>query len=429
MAPRRVLPDLAPLRQSRDFRLLWTGLLVSESGSQITTVAIFLQVYALTQSSAAVGLVGVAQVVPIALAAIVGGPHIDARDRRRILLAALGAQIVGSAVLFAAAASGSPPLVLVYAAAAVGAGGSGLGLATRASITPTLFPADQLPKALVLNQAAWNTCLIVGPALGGVIVARFGFAWAYGVDVASFSVAIMAALLMAPKRPDGPAPEGSGWRRFTEGIAYLRGRPVLWTVFVVDLVAMIFGMPRAVFPELAATQFGVAGRDAAQLVGLLFSALAVGALLGALTAGWVGRVRRQGRAVLIAVAIWGGAIACVPLTRSWVVLAVLLLAVAGGADVISAVFRGTILQTNIPDTLRGRMSAVNTMVVIGGPRLGDAEAGLVAAFTSPGVAVATGGIACVVGVGVLALAVPAFARYVAPPVVDSDPVDGGPPDA
>lgn len=414
MRVRRLLPDLRPLRESRDFRLLWIGMLVSESGSQITIVAVFLQVYALTESSAAVGVVGLVQVVPIALAAIVGGPHIDERDRRRLLLGAQAAQIAASVLLLVGATAGRPPLALVYGAAALGAGGSGLSIATRAAITPTLFPATRLPAAIVLNQAAWNACLIVGPAIGGLIVARLGFAWAYGVDVASFSVAILCAVLMTSHRPAGGGSEASGWRRFTEGLAYLRGRPVVWSVFVVDLIAMVFGMPRAVFPALASTQFGLQGSEAAELVGLLFSALAVGALLGALTAGWVGRIERQGLAVLAAVAIWGVAIACVPLARSWVALAAALLAVAGGADVVSAVFRGTILQTNIPDNLRGRMSAVNTLVVIGGPRVGDAEAGVVAALTSPGFAVASGGVACVIGVGVLAVAVPAFTRYRAP---------------
>jgi len=222
---------------------------------------------------------------------------------------------------------------------------------------------------------------------------------------------------MRPQVPRGrPADEereaqagalSRGWQDITEGFRFLRGRRVLQSTFYVDLIAMIFGMPRALFPVLALTQFG-AGPE---VVGVLFSAVSVGALLGALSAGWVSRIRRQGLAVLWAVAVWGLGIVGFGLSGDSLPLAVACLAVAGAADVISAVFRSTILQTSVPDNLRGRMSAVHILVVVGGPRIGDAEAGLVAALTTPTIAVLTGGLACIVGVGVLALAVPEFARY------------------
>jgi len=409
---RRLAVDLTPLRRSRDFRLLWLGELVSEAGSQVALVAVFVQVFALTRSSAAVGAVGAVQLVPLAIAALLGGPIIDRYDRRRLRLAAQCGQAAASGLLLVGALAGHPPLGLVYAGAALVAGCSGFSLSTRASMTPNLVPADQLPSALSLNQVGWNTCLIAGPALGGVLIDQLGLAWAYGIDVASFGATIAACLLMAPQRPAPvEARPGSvlatGWAALVEGLRYLRGKRVLQTTFYVDLVAMIFGMPRALFPVLAATRFG----GGSETVGLLFSAVAAGALAGALTSGWVRQVRRQGLAVLWAVVVWGLGIIAFGFAGDGLALALGCLAVAGAADVVSAVFRGTILQRNVPDDLRGRITGVHTLVVVGGPRLGDLEAGVVAAAFTPTVAVVSGGIACIAGVGLLAATVPQFARY------------------
>jgi MFS family permease len=414
---RALAVDVTPLRTSRDFRLLWTGELVSETGSQIALVAIYVQVFALTGSVAAVGLVGLVQLVPLAFAALLGGPVIDAYDRRRLLLIGQCGQAAGSALLLFGALGGHPPLALVYAGAAVVAGFGGFSLSVRSSMTPNLVSNAQLPAALSLNQVMWNTSLIVGPAVGGVVIDQAGFSWAYGIDVATFAATIVACLLMRPQVPRGrPVDEereadagalSRGLQDITEGFRFLRGRRVLQSTFYVDLIAMIFGMPRALFPVLALTQFG-AGPE---IVGVLFSAVSVGALVGALSTGWVSKIRRQGLAVLWAVAVWGLGIVGFGLSGDSLPLAVSCLAVAGAADVVSAVFRSTILQTTVPDNLRGRMSAVHILVVVGGPRVGDAEAGLVAALTTPTIAVLTGGLACIIGVGVLALAVPEFARY------------------
>ena len=413
--------DTTPLRTSRDFRLLWTGELVSETGSQIALVAIYVQVFALTGSVVAVGLVGLVQLVPLAFAALLGGPVIDTHDRRRLLLIGQCGQAAGSALLLSGAMAGEPPLALVYAGAAIVAGFGGFSLSVRSSMTPNLVPNDQLPAALSLNQVMWNTSLIVGPLVGGVVIDQAGFTWAYGIDVVTFAATIVACLLMRAQVPQGrPADEereaeagalSRGWQDITEGFRFLRGRRVLQSTFYADLIAMIFGMPRALFPVLALTQFG-AGPE---IVGVLFSAVSVGALLGALSAGWVSRIRRQGLAVVVAIGVWGLGIVGFGLSGGSLPLAAACLAVAGAADVISAVFRSTILQTTVPDNLRGRMSAVHILVVVGGPRVGDVEAGLVAALTTPTIAVVTGGLACIIGVGVLALAVPEFVRYRPPP--------------
>jgi MFS family permease len=409
-AIRRLAVDTTPLRRNRDFRLLWTGELVSQTGSQITLVAVFIQVFQLTGSSAAVGIIGVAQLGPLIVMTLLGGPLVDRVDRRRLMVLAAAGQAVASGVLLLGALAGDPPLVLVYVAAGLSGGLAGFSLSTRSATTPNTVPESQLSQALALNQVMWQTCQIVGPAVGGLIVGSIGLSWAYGLDVASFAGAIVTALLMSPQPPRSSATTGratTGWRGVVEGFRYLKGRRVLQTTFTADLIAMIFGMPRALFPVLAVTQF----HRGEEVVGALFSAVAVGALVAALTTGWVGRIRRQGLAVLVAVAIWGLGITAFGLVGDLLWVAFVCLAVAGAADVISAVFRGTILQQSVPDDLRGRLSAVHIVVVAGGPRVGDFEAGVVASLFTPTVSVVSGGLVCIAGVVVLAAAVPEFARY------------------
>jgi MFS family permease len=421
---RSIAVDVAPLRDSRNFRLLWIGELVSETGSNIGLVALYIQVYRLTGSAFAVGAIGLVQLVPLVAVTVLGSPLVDRIDRRRLLLVAQAGQVAASGVLLAATLAGHPPIVVVYLGAAAIAGLSGFALSVRTAITPNLVPESQLPSALALNQAMFHTCLIVGPALGGIIVGRFGLAWAYGIDVITFAAGIGTAALMSALPPQrepraaatdtGTGPEvdddpdtTSGWASIVAGFRYLGGKRVLQSVFLVDIIAMTFGMPRALFPVLATTQFS----GGPEIVGLLFSAVSLGALTGAVTTGWVVRVRRQGLAVLIAVAVWGLGIVGFGLAGDRLAIAMVCLAVAGAADVVSAVFRGTILQTNVPDDLRGRISAVNIVVVTGGPRVGDFEAGVVAALASPAVSVISGGLLCLVGVIALGLAVPSFARY------------------
>lgn len=428
---RRVAIDTTPLRESRDFRLLWLGELVSETGSQIALVAVYVQVFEITDSAFAVGFVGVVQLVPLAVAALLGGPLIDRYDRRRLLLLSTCGQASASVLLLVTTVAGSPPLGVVYLGAALVAGFGGFSLSVRSSMTPNLVVPSQLSSALSLNQVMFHTTLIVGPALGGIIIDQAGLGWAYGIDAISFVATLVAAVLMRPQRPEvDPAAEereeragalAHSWRQITEGFRFLKGRRVLQSTFYADLIAMTFGMPRALFPVLAATQFD-AGPE---IVGVLFSAVSLGALLGALTTGWVRHVERQGLAVLVAVGVWGAGIAMFGLAGDVLTLALVALAVAGAADVVSAVFRSTILQQSVPDNLRGRMSAVHILVVVGGPRVGDVEAGLVAAIFTPTISVITGGVACIAGVVILALAVPEFARYRAPAIARSDGAPSG----
>lgn len=384
-------------------------------GRQITVVAVPFQVFLLTRSTLAVGMIGLVELVPLIASTIAGGAIADRMDRRKLILVTEFGLAGTSALLLIGVLVGQPPLWYLYAVAGVQAAIAGLNNPSRSAAVPSLVPRDLLPAALALNQVLFTSAMIVGPAVAGLILgafgeARTGLAWAYGADIATFTVAIGSVFRMrpiVPQREETEAGASSGWREIKDGFAYLRGQRTLISTFLIDLDAMIFGMPRALFPVLALTVFDVGPRG----LGLLYAAPAAGALIGALTAGWVSRVKHRGRAVLWAVALWGAGITFFGLSGGFFPLALLFLAFAGAADVISAVFRGSILQLSLPDSLRGRISAVHIMVVTGGPRLGDAEAGIVATLVSPWFSVVSGGIACVLGVLAVAKAFPELWRY------------------
>ncbi len=401
----RLLIDTTPLRESRDFRILFGGQIVSFFGSQLTVVAVPFQVYQLTRSSLQVGLVSLAQLVPLIVGSLVGGAMADSIDRRRLLLwmqVVLGITTVGLAVN---ASLDRPALWPLYALPAVAAGFSGVDKPARNAAIPGLLRRPSLPAAYALWQVQYQVGFLLGPAVAGVLLAGFGLATVYWIDVATFVVAFLAVTQMRSLPPEGGGTPASA-ASVAEGFRFLRKRPVLVGTFAIDLDAMVFGMPRALFPALGTGLYG----GGAQAVGLLYAAPGAGALVGSLLTGWVSRVEHQGRAVLVAVTIWGLAIAGFGLA-SWLPLGLVLLALAGAADVVSAVFRNTILQLSVPDSLRGRLSAIHIAVVTGGPRLGDAEAGAVAALAGPRFSVVSGGVACVAGVAVTAWLLPQFARY------------------
>jgi predicted MFS family arabinose efflux permease len=404
---RRALLDLSPLRESRDFRLLWIGELVSHTGRHITVVALPYQVWELTDSPLAVGLIGLVQVGPLIAFSLIGGAIADASDRRRLLLVSQVGSMFASLMLVAGAVAGDPPLWFLYLAAAVSATFAALDSPTRSAAIPRLVPKDQIASAIALNQVGFQVNDVAGPAFGGVIIAGLGLTWAYAIDAVTFLAAIWALLLMRPMPPERDGPRPPVLRSVREGFAYLKGRKVLTSTFLVDLNAMVFGMPRALFAPLAEEVFRVGPVG----LGLLYAAPGAGALVGALLTGWVRHVRHQGRAVLWSVAVWGLAVVGFGLSTEAFALALGFLAIAGAADVISAIFRGTILQSSVPDRLRGRLSGIHIMVVVGGPRLGDVESGLVAQLVSPVFSVVSGGMACVAGVALLASTVPQFRRY------------------
>jgi MFS family permease len=398
--------DLTPLRVSRDFRLVWSGLLITSAGSQFTLVAVFVQVKDLTGSAAAVGATGLAYLAGLVAGSFAGGAILDAWDRRRLLMMAQVGLATGSAILLGGAIAGEPPLWLIYAGLAVLAASSSLDGPTRSAITARVLDPAQLPAAQALNQVVWNTAALIGPLLAGLVIAwADGVTAAYAIDLASIGCMFVAASLLRPMPPTREDHADTGLRAIREGFSFARRNRLIMSTFVIDLIAMIFGLPRVLFPFLIVDRF----HGSPKAIGLLFAALAVGALLGALTSGWTSRVHRQGLAVIVSVVAWGVAIAAFGLS-TWLWLGLAMLALAGWADVISAIFRTTILQMAAPDRLRGRLFGIHILVVTGGPRLGDFEAGVVARLVSPTFSVVSGGIACVIGAGLVALAYPELRR-------------------
>ncbi|MGA5704490.1 MFS transporter [Peterkaempfera bronchialis] len=400
---RTALADITPLRTSPHYRRVWFGQTVSSVGQQMTAVAVSVQVYALTGSSFATGLVGLFSLVPLVVFGLYGGAIADTVDRRKLgLIGSAGLALV-SAVLAAQAALGVRQVAVLYAAVALQAVFFAVSSPARSSMVPRLVPAEQLPAANALATVSMNLGLTVGPMLGGVLIGVWSYQAAYLVDTLAFSATLYAMWRLPAMRPQG---DRKGRASVLEGLRFLRDRPNLRTSFLADLAAMIFGMPRALFPAIAV---GFYGGDA-RTVGLLVSAPAVGALAGALFSGWVGRVHRHGLAVLSAVAAWGLAIAGFGLVRNlW--LGLLLLAAAGCADTVSMIFRNTIMQVAAPDDMRGRLQGIFVVVVAGGPRLGDFESGSVAALTTPAFSVVSGGLACLTAILLLTARWPSFARY------------------
>jgi MFS family permease len=401
---RRIAIDTTPLR-NRDYRRLFVGQGVAFVGFQVTAVAVPVQVYDISRSSFWVGMIGLVGLVPLVVFGLWGGAVADAVDRRRLLLAASTTLWVVTLGLLAQAALGLRSLVLILALVAVQSAAFAVSSPTRNAIIPRLLSRDLVPAANTLNFTVTNVSTVAGPVLAGVVLARWGFPAAYAIDAVLFTVALYAALRLPPLPPLVAEIARPGLRAVVDGLRFIAGKPVLVMSFAVDIVAMVFAMPRALFPEVAETRFG--GKEA---VGWLFAAIAIGAVLGGLSSGWIGRVRRQGVALVVAIVAWGIAVALAGLARAlW--LAVVLLAVAGAADLVSAVFRQTILQVYAPDEMRGRMQGVFIVVVAGGPRLGDLRAGATAAVAGATVSWVAGGIACAVVVVLVALLVPSFLRY------------------
>jgi MFS family permease len=400
--------DIEPLRASKEFRWLYAGLLVSGLGRQLTVVAVPYQVYELTGSTLLVGLLGLAQLGPLLLVSGIGGAMVDAMDRRALLILA---QILTAATALGLtwnAALSSPRVWAIFVLSAVNAGVSAIDHPTRSALVSAIVGRQLLPAAAALNQTLGNVSKMVVPAIGGFLIAASGFTITYVIEAVAFSTGALF-MLGVSRRPAEGEISRFGWRSIKEGWQFLRKRRLLQANFAIDFNAMVFGMPSALFPAIGTV---ILGGDATT-VGLLYAAPGAGALAAALTSGWVGSIRRQGRAVIISVLVWGAGIAAFGLTRS-VVLAVVFLAIAGGADVISAVFRNTILQIAVPDNLRGRLNAIHVGVASGGPRLGDFEAGAVASAVSVPFSVVSGGVACMIGAMVIAKTMPEYDAYVDP---------------
>ena len=399
--------DTTPLRRDRDYRWLWSGQVVNGIGNQITRIALPYQVYVLTGSTLAIAALTFFQLVPILLFALGGGSLADVMDRRRLLMATQAGMAACSLALVLLALTGDPPILALFVVAFFAAGLSAVDQPARSSSIPRLVPAERLSSAIALNQLNFQMASIVGPAIGGILIATVGLAGAYAVDLVTFLASFVALLAIRPLPPLG-AVTRPGLAAIREGLAFTRRHRAILGSFVIDLNAMIFGMPTSLFPVLALDVFGTGPAG----FGLMAAAPAAGAFVGALFSGWVKAVVRIGRAILIAVAVWGLAITAFGLVTVSFPLALLCLAIAGAADVFSAVFRSTLVQLDTPDEIRGRVMSIHILVVTSGPRLGDIEAAVVASLTTPQFAVVSGGILCVAGVGVVARRFPELARHV-----------------
>ncbi|MGH3831922.1 MAG: MFS transporter [Pseudonocardiaceae bacterium] len=402
---RAAVSDITPLRESAAFRRLFAGQAVSLVGTQVTRVAVPLQVYAITRSSLDVGLVGLAGFVPLVVFGLYGGSIADAVDRRTLVLITSTATMLVSAVLLVQAVLAVNRVSVLFGCVAVQAAFAAVDSPARRAIIPRLVPVEKLPAANTLSYGGFQLSIIIGPLLAGVAVGTGGVGWAYAIDVASFAGSFYATVRL-PSLPPGEGARRAGLASVVEGLRFLAARSVVWMTFVADLNAMIFGIPTALFPALAYGQYG----GGAETVGLLYAAFAVGAVVATLLGGVIGRVHRHGLGVVLSIVAWGVAITLFGLASPlW--LGLPLLAVAGAADAVSAVYRSTILQVATPPGMQGRLQGVFIVVVTGGPRLGDLESGAVAAAFTPRVSVVSGGLACLAGIGLLALAVPAFLRY------------------
>ena len=403
---RGVAVDLSALRESRDYRLLVAGGFVSGLGTQVTLVALPFQVYVLTGSSFLVGLIGLAELGPLVVVALLGGTLADRMDRRRLLLLAQLVMLATSAALAAGALAGSPPVWLLYLFAGIAAGASGVDRPARAAMLPTMVGPDRLGPAISFNYGLFQLTMVVGPAIAGVVIAAAGLTWAYALDVATFLAMLAAVAAIAPHPTPSEGPHEPFLAALRSGVRFAWRSGELMGSFAIDILAMTFGMPRALFPALSLTVYHAGPRG----VGFLYAAVSAGAVAAAFSTGWMRRARRLGRIVVFAVAVWAVGIAFVGLTSSiWIGAACL--AVAGAADSVSAVCRSTIVQAASPDRMRGRMSAIFTLVVAVGPRLGDVESGTVAAAAGTRFSVVSGGVLCLVGILPVLAAFPAFWRY------------------
>jgi len=395
--------DITPLRRHRDFRLLFIGRLVSFFGSMITVVAFPYQVYQLTHSVLLVGLLGVLEFAAILLFAMLGGALADASDRRWMVLLTEAGLMACSLILAGNAALANPQVWVLFAVTVVWGGLDAVQRPSLDAMLPRLVDRDELTAAAALNSMRSTLGQILGPALGGVLLATIGLPLTYMVDVATFVVGLACLWLMRAVPPPVNA-ERPSLRRVVEGLRYARSRPELIGTYAVDIIAMFFGMPMALFPAVAQ---GLGGPG---VLGMLYAAPAVGSFVFSATSGWTSRVHRHGMGVIIAAIVWGLSIIGFGLAPG-LAAALVFLALAGAADMMSGVFRQVIWNQTIPDSLRGRLASIEMLSYTSGPALGNFEAGLVASLVNIRFSIISGGVLCVVGCVLCAIALPAFRNY------------------
>jgi MFS family permease len=398
-----MLIDISPLRISRDYRLLFLGQLVSAFGTAMTFVVVPVQVYQLTGSTLLVGLLSASEFVLILLMALVGGAYADFIDKRKMLRLTEVGQTLVTAMLVFNARLPRPHVLLLFVCAALHAGLAALQRPSFEAMMQKIIPPDLMSSVGALNSLRWNVTTILGPSLAGIVLARFGASIAYSIDLVTFVASLTAVFLIRAVPPPSQAGERPTLKSVVEGFHYAWRRKEILGTYLIDINAMFFGMPTALFPAIAAN-FGAA------TVGFFYAAPSVGALIATLTSGWAKKVNRHGLVVAIAAALWGVAMIFFGYAQN-LYLALFCLALAGGFDMISGVFRMTIWNQTIPHYLRGRLAGLEMISYTSGPKLGDAEAGIVATLFSVRTSVVSGGVLCVVGTAIISALLPQFISY------------------
>jgi len=412
-----MLADTAPLANT-PFRRLWTANIVTVIGAQLTVVAVPAQIYEITGSSAYVGLTGVFGLVPLVVFGLWGGALADVFDRRTLLRATTIGLIVTSAGFWLQAALGLGDVWVLLSLFAVQQAFFAVNQPTRSAVLPRLVPLEQLPAANALNTTVMQAGAIAGPLVGGALIPVLGYSVLYLVDTITLFATLWAVVMLPAMPIEGSHGAAPGIRAVLDGFGYLKGHPLLLMSFVVDIIAMVFGMPRALFPEVAHQSFH-GPSEGGLAFALLFAGIPAGAVLGGIFSGWISRVRRQGLAVVSCIVVWGiamaafgGAVGLAPQARGLMLwTAVLCLVVGGAADTASSSFRNSMLMSAATDAVRGRLQGVFIVVVAGGPRIADVVHGAGAAAIGTALTSAIGGVLVIVLVLAATAAVPTFLHY------------------
>lgn len=431
MSFRDIFADTRPL-QVPAYRRLWTANIATTIGAQLTVVAVPVQIYAITGSSAYVGLTGLFGLVPLVIFGLYGGSIADGFDKRKVLVVSTLGMILTAVAFWGLSVAGNTNVWWLLSVFALQQAFFAVNQPTRTAVFRSILPLEQLPAGSSLNMMLMQFGAIVGPLIAGALIPLIGFSWLYALD-AALLIPTLGAVLALPSLPPSGQAQKAGFRSVVDGLSYLWTQPILLVAMLLDLIAMTFGMPRALYPEIAAESFGESGDGGGgMMLALLYSSMAAGAVLGGLLSGWVSRVVRQGLAVIVCIVAWGvaviiagGAVMLSPgAVTMWAWMVILMLVLGGAADMFSAALRTAILQQSAAEHVQGRIQGVYIVVVVGGPRLADVLHGWAAGPFGVGLATLLGGVLVVVGTLLCAVFVPSFTNYLRPGplTVDADPV-------
>lgn len=421
MSLRDIFADTRPFKTPA-FKRLWLGNVATVIGAQLTVVAVPVQIYQMTGSSGYVGLTGLFGLIPLVIFGLYGGSIADAFDKRIVLICTTIGMCVTTAGFWVLTILGNENIWLLLINFSLQQAFFAVNQPTRTAILRSILPIDQLASATSLNMLLMQTGAIVGPLIAGALIPLIGFGWLYFLDVVSIIPTLWAVWSLPSIKPSGKVMK-AGFASVVDGLKYLAGQPVLLMVMVLDLIAMIFGMPRALYPEIAEVNFG--GGDAgATMLAFMYSSMAVGAVLGGVLSGWVARISRQGVAVYWCIIAWGAAVALGGVAivvspgavTAWAWMFIIMMVIGGMADMFSSAVRNAILQQSAAEHVQGRIQGVWIIVVVGGPRLADVLHGWAAEPLGAGWTVLWGGVAVVVLTAICMVAVPKFWKYEKPKI-------------